>query len=401
MTELLIRLFVKNSNDTKDEKVRESYGRMGGIVGIACNVLLCTIKLLIGFFAGSMSIIADGLNNLSDMGSSVITMIGFKMAGKPADNEHPFGHGRIEYMSAFIVAASIIVVGIELLRNSASELISGVAAPTYAAIDVIVLCISVALKFWMFLFNRKLGKKVDSEALTATAQDSINDVITTSAILASILVSMFIKVPFNLDAVMACAVALFIIWSGLSTARDTLDELLGKPPEKELVKEIERIIMSYPEFVGMHDLMIHNYGPGRQFASVHVEVPQDINIVKCHEQIDLCEKQLAEKTKVQVVIHMDPIDVNNETVRETRHSISSSLKKIDSRMTLHDFRMTPVGEKKTNLIFDVVIPPEVKESEQTLSDKINASAREINPTYCCVITFDRDYSGAQYLPEEK
>ena len=290
MTELLTKLFIKNSEDVSDGAVRLKYGTLGGAVGIVCNLFLCALKITVGLITASISIVADGLNNLSDMGSSIITMIGFKMAGKPADSDHPFGHGRMEYMSAFIVAMLILLVGAELFKSSVSALVTGEAMPTYSVWALIILAVSVLVKLWMCLFNRKLGKKIDSEALLATAQDSLNDMVTTSVILLSVGVSMLIKLPFNLDAVMGILVAAFILYSGLASAKDTLDEILGTPPDKKLINEIENTILSFKEFKGIHDLIIHNYGPGRQFASVHVEVPQDTDIVKCHEQIDLCEK---------------------------------------------------------------------------------------------------------------
>lgn len=393
MTELLTKLFIKNSEDVSDGAVRLKYGTLGGAVGIVCNLFLCALKITVGLITASISIVADGLNNLSDMGSSIITMIGFKMAGKPADSDHPFGHGRMEYMSAFIVAMLILLVGAELFKSSVSALVTGEAMPTYSVWALIILAVSVLVKLWMCLFNRKLGKKIDSEALLATAQDSLNDMVTTSVILLSVGVSMLIKLPFNLDAVMGILVAVFILYSGLASAKDTLDEILGTPPDKKLINEIENTILSFKEFKGIHDLIIHNYGPGRQFASVHVEVPQDTDIVKCHEQIDLCEKLVDEKLNISLVIHMDPIDVNNETVAKAKESIVNAVREIDNNMSVHDFRMTPAGETRTNLIFDVVVPSAVKISHEELGERINESARKINPTYCCVITFDNDFTG--------
>ena len=393
MTELLVRLFIKNPDDTNDVKVRGRYGLLCGLVGIACNVVLCSLKIAVGIITSSISVIADGLNNLSDMGSSVITMIGFKLAGKPADSDHPFGHGRMEYMSAFVVSVIILIVGGELFISSVKDLINGTAAPVYDKTAVIVLVISILVKLWMFIFNRKLGKKINAEALMATAQDSINDCITTAVILAAVIISMLFKPSFNLDAVMAAAVALFIIYSGLSAARDTLNQILGEPPSKELTEAIENTIMSFDGFIGIHDLIVHNYGPGRQFASVHVEVPQDIDIVKCHEQIDICEKLVNERLDVALVIHMDPIDTNDETVAAARSAMSDGLKKIDERLSLHDFRMTSGGENHTNLIFDVVVPSSVKISNAELDKRISETAKQINKGYICVITFDNDFTG--------
>ena len=392
MTELLIRLFVR-SNDVKDKNVRKRYGTLGGAVGICCNILLCVLKISIGLITASMSIVADGLNNLSDMGSSVIALIGFKLASKPADSDHPFGHGRFEYLSALVVAAMILLVGGELFISSIKTLVNGGAAPTHSTWSVVILIFSVVLKFWLFLFNRKLGKKIDSEVLLATAKDCINDCISTTAILVSVAVTYFVELPFNLDAVMALAVAVFILYSGFGAAKETVDSLLGVAPDKELISQIENIIMSFEEFAGIHDLIIHNYGPGRQFASVHVEVPQDIDIVSCHEQIDLCEKLLQERTDVCVVIHMDPIDVNNEAVNNAKKRVAQAIRTIDERLTLHDFRMTPAAKTRTNLIFDVVVPSDIALKDDEIKRIISEKAKEIDSTYCCVITIDNDFTG--------
>lgn len=393
MSNLLIRLFIKNYNDTTDNTVRAAYGTLGSVIGILGNLILCFIKITVGIITGSISVSADGLNNLSDMGSSVITAIGFKMANKPADSDHPFGHGRIEYISAFIVAALIMLVGFELLKTSGQTLISGAPAPEYSVITLIILAVSILIKLYMFFFNRKIGKRINSEALIASAQDSVNDCIATGAILISVGVSMFIELPFNLDAVMGIFVSLFILYSGFSSAKNTINEILGKPPEKELIDDIENTIMSFKEFEGIHDLIIHNYGPGRQLASVHVEVPQNIDIVKCHEQIDLCEKLVFEKLNISLVIHMDPIDTDNENVSKTRDKMAEKLTEIHPLLTLHDFRMTPVSDSRTNLIFDVVIPSGSKLNEENLNDTINRLAKTINKTFTCVITFDRDFTG--------
>lgn len=393
MSSLLIRLFVKDYDNIKDNKVRTSYGTLGSVMGILCNLLLCVIKITAGAITGSISIVADGLNNLSDMGSSVITAIGFKIANKPADSDHPFGHGRMEYISAFIVSTLILLVGAELLKSSVKALINNEASPEYSIISLVILALSILIKFYMFLFNRKIGKKINSDALIATAQDSVNDCITTGVILFSVGISMIVTLPFNLDAVMGIFVAVFILYSGLSSAKNTLNRILGMPPEKQVIEEIENTILSFEEFRGIHDLIVHNYGPGRQFASVHVEVPQNTDIVKCHEQIDLCEKLISEKLDILLVIHMDPIDTDNESVAETRKKIAESIKIIHPDLTLHDFRMTPVCDNRTNLIFDVVVPADLKLSKDELNEKINKLAKLVNPTFECVITFDNNFIG--------
>lgn len=393
MTDLLIKLFIKNHGDIKSTAVRSSYGNLGSVVGICANVLLSVIKIVVGLISGSLSITADGFNNLSDIGSSAVTLIGFKLAGKPADRDHPFGHGRMEYISAFVVSFFILLVGVELLKNSVSAIIGGTASPAFSNIAILVLVISIAIKLWMFAFNRKIGKIIDSSALAATAKDSLNDCVATTAILISAIITRFVSLPFNLDAVMAIGVALFILWSGISSAKETLDQILGGPPDPQLIRDISDNVLSFDEFCGIHDLIVHNYGPGRQFASVHVEVPHNADIVACHEKIDLCEKLIGEKLGVNLVIHMDPIDTDDTAVTTARETMVNILKSIDQKLTLHDFRMTPAANTRTNLIFDVVIPSHLKLSEAELNDIICKAAYKADRTYVCVITFDRDFTG--------
>ena len=393
MTNLLLKLFVKDKDNVNDVKVRSKYGTLSGVVGIICNFLLSLSKIAVGVIIGSISVMADGLNNLSDMGSGVITMVGFKMAAKPADKDHPFGHGRMEYLSAFIVAMLILLVGFELIKSSVEALIAREAAPKYPLLVYIVLLISVTVKFWLFLFNRKLGKKLSSDALLATAQDSRNDAIATVVIILSAICSRFMPSFINLDAIMGLLVGLFIIYSGIGAAKETVDKLLGQPPEQELIDELEKIILSFSDFSAIHDLIVHNYGPGRCLASVHVEVSQNIDVVHCHEQVDLCEKLVGEKLGILLTIHSDPIDVDNEEVGKIRTALSEKVKSIHEAVTIHDFRMTPIANERTNLIFDAVLPTDAQIDEKEFKDKINSLAREINPTFVCVITVDRDYVG--------
>ncbi len=393
MTDFIISLAHRLKGDNTDAAIRNRCGTIGGLIGIIFNLFLFIIKLTVGIISGSISIIADGFNNFSDMGSSVITMIGFKLAEKPADSDHPYGHGRMEYMSAFIVSILIVLVGIELFKESASAIISGSNMPKYNIFTVIVLIISVVVKFFMYLINKNLGKKIKSDALIATAKDSVNDSISTAVILLSVIVSSVLPIGFNLDAFLGIAVAVFILISGFSSVKGTLDSILGGPPEPELIEEIRDGIMSFDSFLGIHDLIVHNYGPNRQFASVHVEVPQNIDIADCHEKIDLCEKLIKERTGVELVIHMDPIETDNEEITISRTKIEAALQKIDSSLSLHDFRMTPKTENRTNLIFDVVVPSSVKISTEELQEMISDAAKDINPCYACVITFDNDYTG--------
>ncbi len=393
MTKLLLKLFVKNNENIGDVKVRSAYGFLSGMVGIVCNFLLSLFKIAVGLIIGSISVMADGLNNLSDMGSSVVTMVGFKMAAKPADKDHPFGHGRMEYLSAFIVAMLILLVGFELIKSSVESLIAKDTAPQYPLMVYIVLGISVIIKLWLFLFNKKLGKILSSDTLFATAQDSRNDAIATVVIILSAICSRFVPAYINLDAIMGVLVGLFIIYSGIGAAKETVDKLLGQPPEESLVNELEKTILSFSDFSAIHDLIVHNYGPGRCLASVHVEVSQNIDIVHCHEQVDLCEKLVEEKLGVLLTIHSDPIDIDNEEVNSIRKLLGEKVKFIDQNVTIHDFRMTPFGNERTNLIFDAVFPSALKMSEKEFKEKISALAQEINPTFVCVITVDRDYMG--------
>lgn len=391
MTRLLIRLFARKG-DVNDVRVRRSYGNLSGGAGIFCNALLCAFKITVGLLSGAMALVADGLNNLSDMGSCIITLIGFKLAAKPADRDHPYGHGRIECMSALLVAVVIILVGAELFKSSLKELISGSAAPGFSLAAVIALAVSIAVKLWMFFFNRTLAKRISSEALAAAARDSIGDTAATAAILVSVIVSALFPVPFNLDAAMALLVSLFIMWTGIITVRDTVSELLGTPPEPELIEEIRRTALSFDGFLGLHDLIVHSYGPGRRFASLHIEVPQDADMVLCHERIDLCEKLIYERTGVETVIHMDPIDTGSETQR-VKKIAEDAIKEIDGRLSLHDFRMTPCGSERTNLIFDVVAPADYSGDPAALKEEISEKLRRADASYCCVITVDRDFTG--------
>lgn len=388
MTAFLTRLFVKNFEETENPEVRAAYGRLAGFTGIACNILLFLLKLLAGVLSGSVSIMADAFNNLSDTGSSVVTMLGLKLAGRPADREHPFGHGRMEYMSGFIVSLLITLVGVELLKSSVQK----IAAPEdlkVSTVTVLVLLISIGLKIWMCLFNRSLGKKIQSGALKATSLDSLTDTIATTAVLLS--VGIFGIWGVNLDAYMGLLVAGFIIYTGLKTAKETLDPLLGAPPDPALVAGLEKEVLSYEGFKGVHDLIVHNYGPGRLFVTLHVEVPHDADILRCHEQIDRCEREIGEKYKLDIVIHMDPIVTDDPAVLSVKEQMLRALQRIDGRLTLHDFRMVK-GESRNNLIFDVVIPAGFSQKQEELKKQIDQAARELDSTYHCIVNLDLDYT---------
>ena len=388
MTNLLLKIFIKNHKNTADPKIRRKYINLGSITGIACNIILFAIKCTIGLLAGSMSILADAFNNLTDIGSSIVTMIGFRLSTKPADKEHPFGHGRFEYMSAMLVAIIILLVGFELFKSSVQKIFnpSGLEIETYT---IIFLLISVIIKFWMFLFNKKLGKNINSASLIATAQDSVNDSIATTAVLISVVIFKIFGV--NLDPYIGVLVALFILYSGIDTIKQTLDPLLGMPPERETIDSIFKIVLSNKKFVGIHDLIIHNYGPGRSFASLHVEVPADIDIVACHEDIDLCEKNLQNALGIEVVIHIDPIAINDENTQKTKENVTKAIIEYNDKLTIHDFRMVN-GEEQINLIFDIVVPSEMRIKDSEFKENINKICKKIDSRYTAVITIDRDFA---------
>lgn len=388
MTNLLVKLFVKNNKDIGNISVRTSYGNLGGITGIICNLILFIIKLLGGLLSGSFSIIADAFNNLGDLGSSLITLIGFKMASKPADKDHPYGHGRMEYIAAFVVSCAIIVVGVELLRGSVDKIITP-ELPHADYFTVAVLVISILIKLWMAHFNRKLGKLIESDALLATSQDSLNDCISTSAVLVAVVI--LVAFDINIDAYIGLAVSILIIFSGIKSVKETLDPLLGVAPKKEDIEEIQKIVSTTPEYLGIHDLIFHNYGPGRKFCSLHLEVPQDVNILSCHENIDKLEKTIYDELGIETVIHMDPVAVGDPFTDEAKAIITDIIKGIDERLHFHDFRVV-MGEKRINLIFDVVLPSDVEITEENLKKRIAEEACLADERFCTVITIDNDYN---------
>ena len=391
MTSLLLKIFIKGNPST--DKNRSKCGTLAGIVGIICNLVLFGIKFLAGTLSGSVSMVADAFNNFSDMGTSIVTMLGFKIASKPADPEHPFGHGRMEYMSAALVSVLIMVVGFELLTQSATKL-TNPTVPDAGLLPIIILVISILIKFWMSVFNRKLGKAIDSSALKATATDSLNDCISTGAVLAvAIVCKAMPTVPFvkYLDPTAGILVALFIMYSGFKSLRETLDPLIGLAPEPDTVNKIRDIVMSEPDFLGIHDMIVHNYGPGRSFASLHVEVSASVDIIQCHEKIDRCEREIKDKTGIDAVIHMDPIVTDDEDVNNARARMSERVAELYNGITIHDFRMVK-GEKQNNLIFDICVPPDCKLTHSQIREAVSALAEDINPTFKCVITIDTDFA---------
>lgn len=388
MTQLLIKLFIKDSENVKSPTVRSSYGKLSGAVGIVLNLILCAAKFLTGMLTGSISITADAVNNLSDAGSSIVTLFGFKIAEKPADSKHPYGHGRFEYIAALIVSFFVLIMGVELLKSSV-EKIKNPEEVTFSVAALVVLVLSIAGKLWLAYFNNKLGKKINSTATKAVVTDSLSDTAATSVALISLIISKFSSVP--VDGWFGAAVALFIVWSGISLVRETIAPLLGEPPEKEFFDEVENMILSYDGVVGVHDLIIHDYGPSRLFASAHAEVPSNIDIMKSHDTIDLIERDIAEKYGMLISIHLDPVVVDDERINALKETVKKAVSEVDGTMTIHDFRVVE-GPTHTNLIFDVVVSRDIKLRNDEISDLISEKLSKIDERYFCVITVDHSFN---------
>ena len=384
MTGLLLRLFVKNHNDTEDPVVRSAYGKLAGAVGIVCNLLLFAGKLLAGILSGSVAVTADAVNNLSDASSSLVTLLGFKLAERPADEEHPYGHARIEYISGLVVAALILLIGAELAKSSFSKILHPETVE-FSLLTLGVLVGSILVKLWMALFCRKLGRRIDSTTLLATSADSRNDVISTAAVLVGCLVGYFFGV--KLDGYIGMAVALFIIWSGCSIAKDTISPLLGEQASGELVRNISDLILSHEKILGIHDLMVHDYGPGNCFASVHAEMDSTEDPLICHDIIDDIERDALRELRVHLVIHYDPIITDDEELNTARALVEQEIKSIDESLSLHDFRMVR-GPGHTNLIFDLVIPYSMEDRKAELKARIDERLQLQDRKYYTVITFD-------------
>ncbi len=388
MTKLLIRLFVRDSNNIKDAAVRVRYGYLGSVTGIVLNILLFAGKLIAGIISGAISVTADAFNNLSDAGSSIVSLVGFKMAALPADEEHPFGHGRMEYVSGLIISFLILLMGFELAHESVLKMIS----PKDIRFSWLTLCIliaSVLVKLWMGLFNLTLGKRINSTSMKATAADSISDCISTSAVIVAMLVFYFAGV--NIDSIIGLLVALFILYNGVKTFRESLTPLLGTKPDKEFVDEITAAVEKYPDIVGTHDLIVHDYGVGNLIISMHAEVPMQMEFNAAHELIDMIEDELKKKYNCLVTIHMDPVAVNDERVMAVKAQVSEVVRNIDSRMSIHDFRMTD-GRDRVNLIFDLVVPFGLGMTDAQVRENVSARVSALDKAYCCVISIDREYA---------
>ena len=389
MISLLAKLFIRDHKKTELPNVRNAYGVLCGGMGIFLNIVLFIIKLIAGTLSGAISVTADAFNNLTDAGSSVITLIGFRMAGQKPDKDHPFGHGRIEYVSGFIVSIIIILVGFELAKTSIEKIISPERA-VFNTVSALILGCSVLVKAYMAFYNFSVGKKISSSSMRATALYSLSDCVSTVVVLICLVLSLFIDV--NLDAYCGLAVSAFVLFSGIRAAKETIDPLLGTPPEKEFIDEIADTVYTNGNgsILGIHDLIVHDYGPGRTMISLHAEISEEADLLQMHDLIDNIERKLREKLHCDAVIHMDPIAVHDETVSEVRESVLKIVKDIDSNLSIHDFRIVK-GPSHTNLIFDVVNPFEIKNDEKAIKEKISSQIKNINENYYAVINVDNSY----------
>ncbi len=385
MTKLFLRLFIKNSHNAKDPKVRSAIGKLSGTVGILCNLLLAAAKLFVGIVSGAVSITADAMNNLSDAASSILTLVGFKLAEKPADSEHPYGHARFEYLSGLAVAGLILVIGFELAKTSLDKILH--PAPVELSLPLLgILGASVLVKLWMCLFNRKLGNHISSQTLLATAADSRNDCIATTAVLLSALVEYFTRLP--VDGWMGMAVALFILYSGVALGKQTINPLLGEAASPELRQYIVETVTGNCCVLGWHDLMVHDYGPGQRFASIHVEMDQKQDPLVCHEIIDDLERLCYEKHNIHLVIHYDPVVTDDPRLDALRTLVAEAVQNFDPRVSIHDFRMVQ-GTGHSNLIFDVALPHEMTDKKTAIQNAIKHELTEkAEGNYNTVITFD-------------
>lgn len=388
MTKSLLRLFVKDYDKKEEPAVRARVGRLSGIVGILCNAVLCAGKLVVGTVSGSVSITADAMNNLTDAASSIVTLVGFKLAERPADADHPYGHARYEYLSGLAVAALVLLIGFELVKTSFQKILQP-ASVLFSWPLVIVLVGSVLVKLWLSLFNTRLGKHIDSTALLATAADSRNDVVSTLAVLAAALVEKW--TGFRVDGYMGLAVAVFILVSAVNMAKETISPLLGEAASPELSQVIADVMEAEPRVLGFHDLMVHDYGPGQRFGSLHVEMDQREDPLACHELIDDLERLCLEKYNIHLVIHYDPVVVGDPEQDSLRAAIYDTLQTIDSRLNLHDFRLVR-GSNHTNLIFDIALPADMAGRQKQIRLAVDAAlaAREDGMKYYTVITFDAE-----------
>lgn len=387
MTKFIIKMFLKNK-DVDTPSGRESYGRVAGIVGIICNLLLSAFKFTVGTLTNSVSVTADATNNIADAGSSIITLVGFRLSEKPADEDHPYGHARIEYITGLVISALILVIGTEILKTSLKKAIYP-EENVFGWVTVIVLAASIVIKLWLCRFNSVLGKTIKSTALEATATDSRNDCISTAAVLLATLISHFTGV--NLDGFMGIGVAIFILISGISLLKETVDPLLGQAPSKEMYEKIEQKILSYDNVLGVHDLLVHSYGPGSYFASAHIEMDAKKDVLVCHDIMDKIERDFLSELNIRLVVHLDPTVLDCEETNELKETVRKILYETDPIITFHDFRVV-MGDKAKNVLFDVVVPPGYKYSDNELTDIIKKRVNEAGDgNLYAVITVDRSY----------
>lgn len=385
MTSLLCKLFVKHPENIKDPTVRRSYGTLSGVVGILANLLLAAIKLIAGLLSGAISVTADAINNLSDAGSQVISLISFKMSSKPADRDHPFGHARIEYVASMIVSFLILLVGFELLKESILKIFHPTET-VFSTPVIIILAISVVIKLWLSLFNRGIAKKINSSVIRATSADSLSDAIATAAVLLAAIIARL--TGWQTDAYMGIAVSLLIFVAGIGILNETKNSILGSAPEPEVIEGIVDLTKEYPEILGIHDMVVHNYGPGNTIASFHAEVDGSISSFITHDVIDTLERRLWQEQNVRATVHMDPIVTDDERVNALRETVAALVKTIDMRLTIHDFRFVE-GITHSNLIFDVSVPFEIKLTDEELKRTISSQISTLDPNYFAVITIDR------------
>lgn len=387
MGTFLFKKFIKNYSDVKDPKVRDSYGKLAGAVGIISNSLLCAAKMIIGWLSGSIAIVADAVNNLADASSSLITLVGFKLASMPEDKEHPYGHARIEYLAGMAVSIMIILVGAELGKSSFDKILNPEPVD-FSWVAVAVLVLAIIIKIWQALFNISAGKKIDSLTLIATGTDSRNDVISTAVVLAGLLAGYFFDL--HIDGYLGLLVALFILWSGICLVKETVSPLLGEAPAPQLVQQIEQAAISFDGVLGIHDLVVHNYGPGKIFASIHIEVDSKVDVMISHDLVDNIEKKISSDLHIVMTAHMDPINVNDPNRIPLENIISATLKTIPGALSFHDLRIVP-GATHTNVIFDVLLAADCRSSRDEIQDLLSQAVAAYNPDFRCVVEFDKSY----------
>ena len=388
VAEFLIKKFIINYQNIEEEKTRNAYVYLASIMGILCNLILSIIKISVGFISGSVSITADGFNNLSDMASSIITMVGIKLANRPADKEHPFGHGRMEYLSALVVAFMVMLVGVQFVKTSFERILNPVAV-SFEIIPFILLLISLLIKLWLSRFNKFMGLKINSTALKAASVDALGDVFTSSCVLISFLAAKFTTLP--IDGYVGLIVSAAILYAGYSLIKDTISPLLGEAPDEELVKKIKQGVLSYDNIIGVHDLIIHNYGVGKCMASIHAEIPSNIDLVTIHEIIDSAEREISQKLNIYLVIHMDPMCIHDDKINKVKGEVQEILLKYKTIKSMHDFRITE-GKDKINIIFDIEVNAyevNTPDKEEELKGKLESDIKKLNPLYNCVITIDK------------